>query len=146
MATKVSDIIGGGAYLKAADLQGKRHAVTIEAWEIEEGKFGRQIVLSFVGKDKKLTLNKTNARMITNLLNTDDLDAWIGHAITLRPDRTPNPDGAMVDCVRVDFELPEQAGVGQGVQAAQSASAPVNYGAASNSHVLPPPADDDVPF
>lgn len=104
----VNEIYGSGNFLKAADLQGRRHTVVISDWEISESKFGKQIVLSFEGKDKKLSLNKTNAQMITNLLNTDNPDNWVGKAISLRPDKTQNPEGAMVDCIRVDFELPEQ--------------------------------------
>lgn len=132
---KANDIYGGGDFLKAADLQGKRHPVTIESWEVKESQFGKQIVLSFVGKDKKFSLNKTNARMITDLLGTDDTDEWIGKTISLRPDKTQNPEGAMVDCIRVDFELPEQ------VAAAPSYTGVSNYG----SHVKPQD-DSDVPF
>ena len=130
---KANEIYGGGNYLKAADLQGKRHTVVIDTWEVAESQFGKQIVLGFEGKDKKFSLNKTNARMITNLLGTDDTDEWVGKAITLRPDKTQNPDGAMVDCIRVDFELPEQPARGMGAHAAAS------FSGLSGS-------DDDIPF
>lgn len=103
-----NDIIGGGEFLKAADLQGKRHVVVISEWDVQDSFGSKQIVLSFEGKTKKLGLNKTNTRMIIELLGTSETDDWIGKAITLRPDKTQNKEGAIVDCIRVDFELPEQ--------------------------------------
>ncbi len=108
MAT-VTEIYGGGEFLKAADLQGKRHTLIIESWDLQESFGSKQIVLNFVGKEKRFSLNKTNARMIESLLNTDDPEEWIGKAISIRPDKTQNPEGVLVDCIRVDFELPEQS-------------------------------------
>lgn len=105
---KINEIYGDSNFLKAADLQGKRCTVVIEAWDVQESFGSRQIVLNFVGKEKRFSLNKTNARMIAQLLDTDDTDQWIGKAISIRPDKTQNPEGALVDCIRVDFELPEQ--------------------------------------
>jgi hypothetical protein len=105
---KITEIYGENSFLKAVDLQGKRHTVVIESWDIQESFGSKQIVLDFVGKEKRFSLNKTNARMIAQLLDTDDTDEWIGKAISIRPDKTQNPEGAMVDCIRVDFELPEQ--------------------------------------
>jgi len=58
-------------------------------------------------QEKKLVLNLTNARMIAELLNATDTEAWIGKEITLRPDKT-NYQGNLVDCVRVDSVLPNQ--------------------------------------
>lgn len=132
----VNEIYGGGDFLKAGDLQGKRVAVVIESWDVQESFGSKQIVLDFVGKDKRFSLNKTNARMITQLLKSDDPDEWIGKAISLRPDKTQNPEGALVDCIRVDFELPEQP-------RAQAASVnPNSFGV--QPHVQPEPKE--IPF
>jgi hypothetical protein len=58
----------------------------------------------------------------------DDTDDFVGKRITLRPDRTPNPQGQIVDCIRVDGELPEQ----------KAQAAPVAANSADD--------DDDLPF
>jgi len=129
----INDIYGGGDFLKAADLQNRRHAVTIQSWDMQDSFGSKQIVLTFVDKDKKFSLNKTNARMISQLLRTDDPDEWVGKTISLRPDKTQNPEGALVDCIRVDFELPEQA---------QAATATSFVG--SNNYTTG--ADDPIPF
>ncbi len=133
---KISEIYGEGNFLKAADLQGKRHVVVIDSWDVQESFGSKQIVLDFVGKEKKFSLNKTNARMITQLLGTDDTDEWIGKAISIRPDKTQNPEGALVDCIRVDFELPEQP---KGQTQAAGASGK-EFGDQVQPH------DDDIPF
>jgi hypothetical protein len=92
-------------YLKAADLQGRRVDLTIEAAEIETIQDVEKIVLSFKGKEKRFILNITNARMIAELLNATDTEQWIGKEITLRPDKTTY-QGDLVDCLRVDSVLP----------------------------------------
>lgn len=94
-------------YLKAEDLKNRRVDVTIN--EAVTEKVGEQdkIVLSFDGKEKKLVLNITNARMIASLLNSTDTGDWIGKEITLRPDKTTF-NGDLVDCLRVDSVLPGQ--------------------------------------
>ncbi len=50
-------------YLKASDLDGKNVTVTIKSAELEEIGFDKEqkLVLSFVGTDKSMVLNKTNA-------------------------------------------------------------------------------------
>ena len=94
-------------YLKAADLKGRRVDVTISSAEVENIQDVEKIVLGFEGREKKLILNITNARMISELLNATDTEAWIGKEITLRPDKT-NYQGELVDCLRVDSVLPGQ--------------------------------------
>ena len=77
-----------GNTLKAADLQGRKVPCKIAAWEVSEFDDGKKILLSFVGKDKKLVLNLTNSNTITEILGTDETDEWIGHMIVLFPSRT----------------------------------------------------------
>lgn len=88
-------------FLKAEDLRGKKVAVTIKYVEME--KVGEDVrpVMSFVGKDKVLTVNKTNALMCAKLLGTDDMDEWSGKKIVLRPDVTTF-GGKPVDCIRIE--------------------------------------------
>ena len=72
-------------YLKAVDLQGRRLKVTIDAADIEDigGDGGDKLVLRFVGKDKGLVCNVTNANMIAEILGTEETDDWIGQSIAL---------------------------------------------------------------
>ena len=73
-----------GGFLKADDVT-QPITGTIESAEMVTKDYGdgkgpkSQIVLSFVGKDKKLGLNFTNANKIAELVGSDDTDAWIGH-------------------------------------------------------------------
>lgn len=100
---------GGGAFLKAADLQMRRANLTIKGARLETMKDQQnKIVLDFYETEKSLVLNRTNANMIADLLGNRDAGAWAGTVITLRPDKTQDPSGKTVDCIRVDYELPPQ--------------------------------------
>ena len=73
-------------YIKASDLQGKRIVVTIDHVAMESvgrEKKDQKPVLYFEGKDKGLVLNVTNAKKITALLGTDEMDEWAGGQIML---------------------------------------------------------------
>jgi len=88
-------------FLKAEDLHGKKVAVRIKFVEMEKVGEDTRPVVTFVGKDKVLTLNKTNALMIAKLVGTDDMDEWGGKKIVLRPDVTTF-GGKPIDCIRVE--------------------------------------------
>jgi hypothetical protein len=101
---------GGGAFLKAADLNMRRANLTIKGARLEQMKDQQnKIVLDFVETEKTLVLNRINSNMIADLLGNRDAGAWAGSVITLRPDKTQDPKGNTVDCIRVDFELPPQS-------------------------------------
>ncbi len=89
-------------YFKAADLDGQPKLVIISRWATEE--VGKQRdhkpVLYFQGEDKALVCNVTNARTIAKILDTRDIDAWIGKEIVLYPTTTEFA-GEMMDCIRV---------------------------------------------
>ena len=89
------------SYLKAADLNGKAVRVTIES--VTPEKIGDEIkpVLHFVGKDKGVVLNKTNANRITEAVGSDETDDWEGWSITLYPCKV-DYQGKRVDAIRVD--------------------------------------------
>jgi hypothetical protein len=71
-------------YLKAADLQGRNVTVEIKHVELEEVGSDRETrpVIYFVGKDKGLVLNKTNADVIGAIAG-DETDDWVGVKIVL---------------------------------------------------------------
>lgn len=118
-------------FLKAADLGGQKPVVEIESAEVRENTYNnetkKQIVLTFVGKDKVLGLNFTNASRISQLIGTEDYNEWVGWRIRLYKDQT-KVDGNMVDCIRVFPDLPEQTN-----EKAKAATATTG-------------GDDDIPF
>lgn len=108
---KLNDIYdSGGTFLKADDIKGTKPIVTIETAEVVETDYGqgpkKQIVLTFVGREKKLGLNFTNASKIAELTGTEDFDEWVGVAIKLYVERVKFQD-RMVDAVRIFPDLPE---------------------------------------
>ena len=98
-------------YLKADDLKGANVTVTIDEVGIEEIGQGQQkerkLILSFVGKKKRLVCNKTNANTIGKLYGTET-DAWIGKSIILAP-REVEFQGDMVWAIRVSLQKPTVA-------------------------------------
>lgn len=89
-------------YLKAADLQGRRVAVTIAGVVIEEIGGEHKPIVKFVGKDRGIVLNKTNAAMIAEIANSAETDDWAGVKVVLYPTKT-DYQGKRVDCIRVDY-------------------------------------------
>lgn len=94
-------------WLKAADLGNKKHKLTIASVEIVEFKKDgtRKAALRFVGRNKGLTLNKTNAQLIAKQ-HGEDMDTWAGKSITIYP-TTTDFGGEQVDCIRVEQHIPE---------------------------------------
>lgn len=111
-------------FLKCEDLQGKRVALTIMSLMLEEIGQDREEkpVLRFKKTDKALVLNKTNARMLSDLFG-DDSDGWVGQTVVLAPARV-SFQGKIVDSIRIE-------------QAPGSAPAPAP---------VPLGAEDDIPF
>lgn len=97
------------ALLSAEDLQGKKITLPISAAAVEEIGQGddkdHKVVLSFKGAEKKLALNKTNAKTIAAGYG-DETDNWIGEDLCLYP-TTTEFQGKTVPCVRV--EIPVEA-------------------------------------
>jgi hypothetical protein len=96
------------AFLKASDLGGRDVTVTIESVSMEELGQGRdketKLLVSFVGKQKKLVCNKTNASTIAKL-HGDDTDNWIGKPIVLTA-REVEYQGEMTLAIRVSLQKP----------------------------------------
>lgn len=88
-------------YLKAADLQGRRIAVTIDRVVMEDIGGEHKPVVFFQGKDRGMVLNKTNAQMIAELAGAEETDEWSGVKIVLYPTKT-DFQGKRVDAIRVN--------------------------------------------
>lgn len=110
---KINEVYSAsGGFLKAVDIT-KPTTVTVERTEVvskdyNDGKGERsQIVLSFVGKTKKLGLNAGNAIDIAKLTGKDDSDDWVGVTLKLYV-KNEKIGNEMKDVIRVWPELPEQ--------------------------------------
>ena len=91
----------GGQFLKAADLPERGVEVTISAVEADEYQGDRKIVLSFEGKQKKLSLNATNLKRMVELCG-GSTSAWVGKLIVIYKDvNVNNPQGERVGGVRI---------------------------------------------
>ena len=129
----------GGKYLKGSDIAGQEWEVTISEATPEAGfKSGdpERIALSFHEIDQKLTLNKGNYLMVKENMGTSDTDAWVGKKIVLFGTRDLNPEGVMVDVVRI---RPPERKVKRVVPGKSKSP---SY----NEQNPPPPLDDEVPF
>jgi hypothetical protein len=97
-------------HLYAFDLDGREVTIQIEkcfAGELmgEKGRKSKKPMLQFVGKAKKLALNRTNGKTIASLYGTDT-DNWAGRWITIYP-TTTDFGGETVDCIRVKPQVPQ---------------------------------------
>ncbi len=97
-----------GNSLKASDLGGAEPTVTIESVEMKPFDDGNKLVIKFVGKDKTLVCNKTNANRIAATYG-NDTDDWIGQKIQLYTDQV-DFQGKLVDAIRVKAKKPVPAG------------------------------------
>ena len=70
-------------YLKASDLQGRNHSVTIANVVTEDiGKGEEKLIIYFQGHKKGMVLNKTNANNIAVLYGPETSD-WTGQPIII---------------------------------------------------------------
>ena len=86
-------------YIKAHDLQGKAHTVTMQEIVMEKIGNDEKPVLYFRGKQKGFVLNRTNANTIADAYG-DETDDWTGNQITIFPAVT-DFQGRTTDCIRV---------------------------------------------
>jgi hypothetical protein len=93
---------GGGKYLKGADIAGLEWEVTIKDAFEDKGFNGEPAVaITFNEIEQQLTLNKGNYTMVRENTGTSNTDEWIGKKIILYGTRDQNPEGKMVDVVRI---------------------------------------------
>ena len=91
-------------YLKASDLGGRKLKLTIEKVELEKVGSDQKPVLYFVGKEKGLVLNKTNAQVIASS-HSPETDGWEGKEIAIYPAKVQFQN-QMVDAIRVEGVVP----------------------------------------
>ena len=90
-------------YLKAGDLPDEgSQQFTIEKVVMEEigREKERKPVLYFEEDNRGMVCNKTNAKMIARVLNSEEFDEWIGKQINLYRCEV-DFQGEMVDSIRV---------------------------------------------
>ena len=116
-------------YVKASELQGKDCPVTIKEVKMEKVGDDQKPIVYFIGSDKGLVLNKTNANTIMAMYG-GDTDMWTGKPIVLYA-ADVEFQGKMVQGIRV---RPGQMGA---APAAPAAAPP------ASSNDLP---DSEIPF
>ena len=143
---KVNDVYQSESnFLKADDLpKGTRVGVIISGCELhefkqEDGSKQKKMVLSFDGKEKKLTLNVTNARMIAANLGSDDTDDWIGKKVVLYNDPNVQFAGKITGGIRI--RKPKQQPAKLAVEKAQE----LEKKQTAKSKTIDD-LDDDIPF
>lgn len=110
----INTVFSSGNALKGADLpKGKRIKVTIEKVTLqtydnkEEGGVPEQkLQLHFVGKEKYMVCNKTNAVMIAGVYG-EETDDWMGREIYLFFDPSVQYKGQVTGGIRVAVPMPE---------------------------------------
>lgn len=86
-------------FLRAADLQDRTVAVTMEKIEMRDIGGDHKPVLFFQGKERGLVLNKTNANTISAVYG-DESDNWSGQPLMLFPCMV-DFQGRQVQAIRV---------------------------------------------
>jgi hypothetical protein len=84
-------LVSNSETLSAADLGEHAPTVTISgveggAFEGENGKTDKTALITFTGRDKKLAAKTINCELIAAMFG-EEVEAWIGHAITLMVDK-----------------------------------------------------------
>ena len=91
-------------WIKPIDLQGQAVTVTIAAAPAEKIGDDTKIILSFVGKTKRLPLNKTNASILASIFG-DNSDMSINQQIVLMPAKT-SFGGDIKDTITIQPAVP----------------------------------------
>ena len=98
-----------GDFLTAKDVGSDSDKTEVESVGITEFGDAKKIVLGLKGFKKKLALNKTNAKRMEELANTEDYEKWIGTKIQLYKIITTYGKEE-VDAIRIKGTTPENKG------------------------------------
>ena len=101
--TQVSQLFPS-KFVAAGDLPAAGVEVQIEKWAFEKVGIEQEQrpILFFLGKQKGMVLNVTNANRIAEMYGTE-VDAWCGKTIHIYPSETDFA-GKTVPCIRVRAE------------------------------------------
>lgn len=132
---RVSDAFPSN-YLKASDLQGRAVTVKMDRASMETLGNDEKLVLYFIGKEKGMVLNKTNANNIAFIYG-DDTDLWHGQEITLF-EAMVDFQGKTVPAIRV--RGPQRRAAQQSHQAPPQQRQPEMAGAGNAD------MNDEIPF
>ena len=98
---RTGDVYGGN-WLEKEDIGNRQVVVTIESVSVHEMNDGkRKAALHFVGKEKALLVNVTNASTIEAITGTDEMDNWAGTKVVLFSDPSVMFQGKRVGGIRV---------------------------------------------
>ncbi|MHC2315175.1 hypothetical protein ACVIHC_002221 [Bradyrhizobium diazoefficiens] len=125
-------------YIKVEDLQKRDVALTIRECKIEKLDNDQKLVLYFLGKDKGMVCNKTNAARI-ELIHGGDTDGWLGKQILIGPELTNDLQGKAVMAIRVKGlpQAPAAPATASSIAALQPSTPAVKADA---------PFDTEIPF
>lgn len=123
-------------YIKAADLKGRQVSVKMDRAEYEMIGNDKKLILYFVGKEKGMVLNKTNASNIATVYG-DDTDDWRGQEIVLF-EAMVDFQGKTVPAIRVKGPVKQRP-----APARQSSA---DMGREQSQGSAPREMDDEIPF
>lgn len=104
-----TDEIYGGNWLEKEDLGDRQVTVTIESVTVHDmGDGKRKAALHFVGKEKALLLNVTNASVLEGVTGTKEMDDWAGTRCVLYNDPSVMYQGKRVGGLRVKASAQRQ--------------------------------------
>lgn len=134
-------------YLKSSDLAGQMVKVQISDVKSEEIGTDRKMIMYFVGKQKGMVLNKTNAKTLAEQFG-DETDNWVGAQIEIFSMKV-DYQGRMVDGLRVRIPPQPRKANGNGPVTTPARFIP-NARDDARMQQTPPPADeelnDEIPF
>jgi hypothetical protein len=128
-------------YLKAADLKGRNALVTMSHAEFEKIGDDRKLVLYFIGKDKGMVLNKTNAAKIAEA-HGDETEDWKGQQIVLF-EAMVEYQGNTVAAIRV--RMPQAKDKAMASHQAPRQEDPISSSPRRQASEMDPPPVDDHP-
>ena len=127
---EITEYYSGGTTLKPHDIDDEFTA-TIESWREKVWDDGsKSLYLKLAGEDREFRCNVSNMKRIAEMFGTT-IERWVGKPISLLPDKTKTPQGAMVDTIIVRVRKTAR-------------NAP--KGKPVHNELDPPPFDDEVPF
>jgi len=90
----VSDVYPS-PWLRPEDLAGAARRVQVESVDVQgfrqrDGSTQEKIVVGFLGKQKRMICNVTQARALAEIAGSEEIDRWAGAQVVLTPARATN--------------------------------------------------------